>query len=177
MQYLVVGPDGKEYGPASVDTLKQWVAENRLLPTTQLRDFNTGQIVLASAVQGLFASQTPPAAVATATAPPGPAAAPGQWSQPPQQGAYYPRTGMVSNSMSDSGMGDVWGAIIRSVLAIVFFFVLHGIGIIFAGYGLYYAIQAQSKGHRLGWVAIVIASVTLVAIGIGWLLRFNGVWV
>jgi hypothetical protein len=166
MQYLVVGPDGKEYGPASVDTLKQWAGENRLMPNTQLRDFNTGQIVLASSLTEVF-----PPIVDVTTAP-----AVAQWPQAPPP-ANYAHPGSTQFVDADTGMGDIWGAIIRSVLAIVFFFVFHGIGIIFAGYGLYYAFQAQGKGHRYGWVAIVISSVTLVAIGIGWLLRLNGVWV
>ncbi len=166
MQYLVLAADGKEYGPASIDTLKQWIVEERLAPNSQLRDFTTGQLVLASSVADLF----PPQPASSATPPPMT-----QWSQAPST-ANYVRPALPGSTHGDTGMGDVWGAIIRSGLAIVFFFFLHGIGIIFAGYGLYYAIQAQAKGHRLGWVAVVISSVTIVAIGIGWLLRFNGVW-
>jgi hypothetical protein len=56
MQYLVVGPDGKEYGPATVELLKQWVVEGRLAPSSTLKDFASGQTVLASQVAELFPS-------------------------------------------------------------------------------------------------------------------------
>src|SRR4051812_20967043 len=64
MQYFVIGPDGKEYGPATVDTLKEWVAQNRLGPQSMLKDFSSGVQLPASEVADLF-----PKAVATAVDP------------------------------------------------------------------------------------------------------------
>src|SRR5690349_7259860 len=125
MEYIVTGSDGKEYGPASVDTLREWVASNRVSPESQLRNFQTGEVVAARSVPGLFG----PIAAPQPVSPPQ-----GNWSQPPVPGYAKP----VSY---DSGSGELWGAIIRSGLAIVFFFVFHGIGLIFAAYALYYAIQ------------------------------------
>ena len=172
MDYMVLAHDGKEYGPASVATLKQWVAENRLEPASRLRDFQTGQIVLASSVQEVFPTAVP-AATATATMPP-PAGQPGPWSNPPSPYTRAPMPyGGVYTGSSNSGAGDIWGSIFRSVLAIVFFFFRPGIGLFFAGYGVYYAIRAQSNGHKYAWVAILISSITLIAIVLGWVVRLS----
>ncbi|MEA2552580.1 MAG: hypothetical protein QOJ65_756 [Fimbriimonadaceae bacterium] len=161
MQYLVVGPDGKEYGPATADTLKQWVAENRLSPQSQLRDFNTGQMLAASSVPGLF----PPVAGVP------PAAA--DWSQPPAPAAAYPGPAMKPMA-TDDGKGELWGALFRAGLALLFFFVFHGLGVIFAIYALVYAFQANAKGNRFGIVAIVVCGIVLLLLAVGWFLRFSG---
>jgi len=171
MGYMVLAHDGKEYGPADVATLKQWVADNRLEPSSRLRDFQTGQIVLASSVQELFPA---PAAVATATATMPPAVQPGPWSNPPSPYTRAPMPyGGTYPTRTNNGAGDVWVSIFRSILAIVFFFVFHGIGLIVGGYGLYYAIRAQANGHKYAWVAIVISSVTMIAIILGWAARIS----
>jgi len=36
-QYFVAGPDGKEYGPADLETLRQWVREGRVVKATHIR--------------------------------------------------------------------------------------------------------------------------------------------
>lgn len=178
MQYMVVGADGNEYGPATLDTLKAWVVENRLTAGTQLRDYQTGQLLVAGTLPEIFplppvAAEASPAALAVGgpSAPPSPVG--GQWSQPPNP-SNYTRTMQGGPIRQDNGMGDVWGAIIRSVVALVFFFLLNGIGVIFAGYALYYAIRAHGKGHKMAPVAIAISAVSLAAILIGWVLRLNG---
>lgn len=169
MQYMVVGADGNEYGPATIDTLKAWAVENRLTPGTQLRDFQSGQLLAAGTLTEVFppASSEPGASVA----PPPPVG--GAWSQPPNP-SNYKRPMQVGPVRQDNGMGDVWGAIIRSVVALIFFFILNGIGVIFAGYALYYAIRAQGKGHKMAPVAIAISAISLAAILVGWVLRLNG---
>ncbi|AIE87824.1 DUF4339 domain-containing protein [Fimbriimonas ginsengisoli] len=157
MEYFVIGADGKEYGPATLDQLRQWAQEGRVMPHTMLKNFNTGQVAAASTISGIFPD------TAGTVPPPGQGA---NWNQPPSP---YPRQAV--GYAVDDGNKDIWGAIIRSVLALVFFFAFHGIGLIFAAYGVYYAIQANSKGHRHGKTALAISIVTLVVIGIGWLLR------
>lgn len=52
--YYVVTDDGQKYGPADLDTLKQWQAENRLTPTTKLEEASTGKQLDAAQVPGLF---------------------------------------------------------------------------------------------------------------------------
>jgi len=164
MQYMVIGSDGKEYGPAGIDVLKQWAADKRLLPTTQLRDFQTGQTLYASALTEIF----PPAVTPT-----GPPPAGGEWTQPPAPSNYV-RPAAVGNArmaVHDTGTSDFWWAIVRSALALASFFIAHGLGVLFGGYALYYAVRSQQKGHKLGMVAIVISGVTLAAILIGWYFR------
>jgi len=53
LEYYVLGADGNKYGPADVPTLNKWAQEGRVLPTTLLEDFQTGQKVQASAVMGM----------------------------------------------------------------------------------------------------------------------------
>lgn len=167
MEYFVVGPDGKEYGPATVDTLRSWVAENRILPGTMLKNFQSGQTVLAGTIPALFPS-TPP----VQAAPPPGSVPPGDWSRPPTMAAAYPRGG--NSGYVDTGKGDVIYAIVIAVIALLLFFVAHGIGLIIGVGGLVRAIRAREKGHALANVAIAISVITLVAIGIGWFLRLSG---
>jgi hypothetical protein len=159
VEYFVLGTDGTEYGPATIDTLKQWAVEGRVSPQTQLKSFATGQVVNAASVQGIFPPVGSPAASTV-------------WANPPSP--YQRPMGQSTQSNSDEGKGDVTAAIFRSVLALVFFFLFHGIGLIVAAYSVYYAFQAQAKGHRHGITAIAISVVTLIIIIIGWLLRLSG---
>lgn len=160
MEYYVIGADGKEYGPANIETLKQWVQDSRVLPGTMLKNFTTGQVVPASSVSELFPAGGPPPVA-------------GQWSQPPSPYLRTPQAGYSMAPVSNAGGGDVAWAIARSALAIIFFFFLRGIGLIFAIYAVVYAVRGLQKGHKLGVLAVVISVVTLVIIAIGWLLRLS----
>ena len=149
MEYMVIGADGKEYGPANTVTLAQWAAEGRIQRASQLRDFSTGQVVAAGNVAGIFPHQAP--------------------------GSTMPMGDLPQSQYKDpADNGALIGVILRSVAAVVLFFFLKGLGLIFAGYALYYAIQAKSNGNRHGTVAIVIAAIALAVVGIGWLMRLNG---
>jgi len=159
VDYFVVGDDGKEYGPATFEQLQAWAAENRVLPETKIKSFQTGVIQPASAIPGLFAAVAPPPATPVS----------GNWQNPPNANTYYQRP--TTAAPSNEGNGDIIGAIVRSALAIVFFFVLHGFGVFFAGYGLYYAIQAKSKGHRHANIAIAICGVTFAVVLTCFILR------
>ncbi len=158
MNYYVSGTDGKEYGPVPIDTLREWVAERRVNATTQLRSVETGLISPASEVPDLFPS---PMAAPPMNFPPNP-------DPQPHPVAYY-----ATKDESES-MSPFWNVLVRTVLAIILFFFLQGLGLIFAGYAMYYAIQAKSAGNKYGVICIVIAGVGLAAVGIGWLLRMNG---
>ena len=61
--YKVIGADGKEYGPISLDQLKQWVAEKRVAPQSQVQDAATGQWKPAGQVPELAGLFPPPAPV------------------------------------------------------------------------------------------------------------------
>jgi hypothetical protein len=60
----IVRVDGREYGPASIDTLREWKAEGRVLPANEARRADAELWVLAAEIPGLFDVQ----ALATASA-------------------------------------------------------------------------------------------------------------
>lgn len=72
--YKVVGSDGLEYGPADINTLREWISQGRLLPSTVVVDTVSGHRSLATdfpLIADLFVSagvssqqppQQPPAA-------------------------------------------------------------------------------------------------------------------
>ncbi|HTQ08506.1 MAG TPA: hypothetical protein VMI31_00395 [Fimbriimonadaceae bacterium] len=156
MDYLVTAADGKEYGPVTIDQLRDWVGQDRIRPDTTLKNFHTGQMMLASAVPGLFGPSAPPPVT--------------DWSQPPQ---VYPRNYQQVARPVDSGVGVFIGVLIRSGLGILLFFALHGIGLIVTGYGLFYAIRSMSRGHKFGIASVVVASLAFIAVLIGWIIRLQ----
>jgi hypothetical protein len=156
MQYMVTGVDGKEYGPTDIATLKTWVAEGRLAPHSMLRDFLSGQTMPASSLSELF----PVGAIAV-----------GAHNVPPV-GMGYPRVDHLAAS-DDFGGGAFTWVVVRAVGGILLFFVLHGIGLIIAGSGLVTAFQLKSSGSKYGLPSIIIASIAVVIIGIGWAIRLS----
>src|SRR6266480_5228026 len=51
--------DGREYGPANIDTLREWKAEGRVLPANEARRADTELWSLAAEIPGLFQRQAP----------------------------------------------------------------------------------------------------------------------
>jgi hypothetical protein len=62
----IVRVQGKEYGPANIDTLREWKREGRLLPGNEARNISADLWSIAAAIPGLFDA----AASAAATAEP-----------------------------------------------------------------------------------------------------------
>ncbi len=54
----IVRVQGKEYGPADIDTLREWKKEGRLLPENEARDASADLWSTAAAIPGLFDLQT-----------------------------------------------------------------------------------------------------------------------
>lgn len=55
--YSVVGSDGQVYGPVDLMTLRLWIAEGRIIPTTSLIDPQDGRVIqaqMAPALSGSF---------------------------------------------------------------------------------------------------------------------------
>jgi hypothetical protein len=50
----IVRVDGKEYGPANIDTLREWKAEGRVLPANEARPADGELWTLAAKIPGLF---------------------------------------------------------------------------------------------------------------------------
>jgi hypothetical protein len=60
MQYYVVSPDGSKYGPATVATLNEWAAQNRLQHTSIVEQAGTGQRMSAAQIPGINFATAPP---------------------------------------------------------------------------------------------------------------------
>ena len=73
--YKVIGDDGKEYGPVSLEDLKQWVAQGRVNAQTRLRPEGAGEWRTASQLPEITALLLGPAVMPT-PAPPLPSAVP-----------------------------------------------------------------------------------------------------
>jgi hypothetical protein len=54
----IVRVEGKEYGPADIDTLREWKREGRLLPENEARNTSVDLWSTAATIPGLFDSQT-----------------------------------------------------------------------------------------------------------------------
>src|SRR4029453_17931843 len=52
---------GREYGPANIETLREWKAEGRVLPANEARRANTELWSLAAEIPGLFNAEALPA--------------------------------------------------------------------------------------------------------------------
>ncbi len=63
-QYLVIGPDGKEFGPIDLNGLQQWIREGRVLKQTRVRK-NGGAAIAAESLPEVAETFAPPAAPAT----------------------------------------------------------------------------------------------------------------
>lgn len=161
MQYLLIGTDGQEYGPADFRTLQQWAADDRLTPNSRLRDVQSGAEIVAGSLPDLFPQPTPASAPMAAT----PTPAQPDWSQPPSP---YTRT---TAALRDS---FPWRVIIYSALGLVLFFVLQGIGIVFAGFAVYYAFLLKSEGSKWWPLGLGVSLLSLAAILIGFYLRSSG---
>jgi len=61
---------GKEYGPADIETLREWKAEGRLLPGNEARRADVDLWITAAEIPGLFDVATPVAASTRRPAPP-----------------------------------------------------------------------------------------------------------
>jgi len=70
--YKIIGADGKEYGPISVDLLRQWVAEGRANGQTRVLAEGTTEWKPMAEVPELAALLTPPSAAPIASTAPGP---------------------------------------------------------------------------------------------------------
>jgi len=59
--YKIIGSDGKEYGPVSIEQLRQWMAEGRVNGQTQIRlDGATGWQALGSLTEFASVTDSPP---------------------------------------------------------------------------------------------------------------------
>lgn len=175
MQYFVMGTDGKEYGPVGLDQLKAWVGEKRVHRDTALRDFHTGQSILAGNVQGLFEPEAPVYAAPTNSSStiPGASSSPMSGSIPGTN--YGPSVGgqQYSYPVQESVWPFMW-VIGEALLGIIFFFVLGRLGIIFAGFSFYNAIKLKMQDSKYAIPGLIFSGLCLAAVVVGWVMRLSG---
>jgi len=53
MAYYVLGARGEQYGPATLDTLNQWIKTEQVQPSSRIKDIETGREFVAFALPGL----------------------------------------------------------------------------------------------------------------------------
>jgi hypothetical protein len=157
MNYFVVGSDGKDYGPVGVDTLKQWVADQRVNHSTVLKEQGTSRSILASEIPGLLPPM--PQAANYAAPPPPPAM--------PQNFGGYPRIGMMGQQgMTNQALGNrMFGWVLfRCFVAIAIACFWRFGGIITAAYAAFYAYQCKTLDHKHAHLAIALVVLTFIIV-------------
>ena len=151
MQYSVLGTDGNQYGPVDIATLKQWVTEGRVLPTSQVTDNLSNRTMIASQMPELGLLNR------TSVVPP-PA--------PPSGFGDYPRPGMTS-PQQQSVQGSVLGNVIfRVILALGISTFTRTGGLIVSSFTIYYAIRALINKDPNGIWCLLLSLLSLVLIGL-----------
>jgi hypothetical protein len=168
--YYVLGEGGAKYGPASLETLRKWVEEGRILPGMMLEDASTGVQIQASQVDGLFGPPSAPVASPASTPPsgysPGSPQEPGPgWQQTPQGGSSYPPGFDGSHGGQPQQQDPTWfiaGGWVLTVLAVIpccpCLQIPFGIGAIFCGW------KTKELGNKHGQV-LMSAAIAALAIG------------
>jgi len=134
--YKIRGGDGKEYGPVSADTLKQWVAEGRANAQTQVQPEGSMNWValgqLPEFAEPADTAPTPPSFAATAGAP------------------------NIASLVSGPAIGLIVTAVLGALMQLV------GIAGNILGTGL--GLAAQSEGHQElpAWVHMMSGGVGIV---------------
>lgn len=186
--YYVIGDGGAKFGPADVPTLKQWVTEGRVLPTTMLEDAVTGLVSAASENPELF----PPAGAATTSVPgPGqpldppstttsgttsspygsPVSGPTSYQSPPNTGSPYHRP---SNSSADGNkmntMAIAFGAasLIGCIPCCCLGYLGSIPGLLLGGASLYFCTKAKEQGFNT--TLPMILAIAGIVLNFGWLI-------
>lgn len=149
MRYYVFGIDERMYGPEDISVIQGWATEGRVGADTKLRNADTGEELTYGQLMGAF--KGPPVAFT------------------PQATAQADLAAAANRAANGY---FVW-ALIDSFGALLFFFVLHGFGIVFAGYGAYNGYMAYKAGHKYGVVALALGIVSVIAVAAGWILRIG----
>lgn len=154
LRYYVVFPDGQRFGPADLQTLQLWVAENRVGPATVLEEEGTGRSMPAYALPslGLSLSQSGPQ--------------PGPPSSQPYAGYYRPDLYQVQQG---PGLETRWAWVLGAIGLLCG--QLASIG------GIVLAIIGLTKRQRGATAALVFCAATFIlhtvwGLALGSILRF-----
>jgi uncharacterized protein DUF4190/uncharacterized protein DUF4339 len=162
--YKIIGADGKEYGPVSIEGLRQWMAEGRANAQTKVLVEGTTEWKPLAEVAEL--AQTPPSQPAAGTSAAGSTGAPGVISAPEPT----PRT----NPLALTG-------VVLGVCSLTFCFCCYGLPLNVAGLicSLVALSQinnnpAREQGKGLATAGLVLSVLSLL-LGLAMLLSFRGV--
>lgn len=151
MQYFVVAPDGMKYGPADSETLKQWVAENRLDRNTLLEEADTRQRLRAESLAGLFPQPEPEPVAA-----PEPPLVFENASVPPV--ADYPRV-----TSADSGGRELTKAWIWTLVGVLIPLILPSIGLSYANKAIAMG-NEEAHGARIFAITVLVAQIVVILV-------------
>ena len=150
--------------------LNQWVRDGRIMPNTQILVENTGKVIPAQMVPGLNLDMAPgiglnPAGPARPD-PNIPQGFPGSQQSSPY--SAYPRAGGAFGGVGDAmaGGAEFNRSLACTGLSLVCCFIAAPLGIPLTGAGIYFARQAQMKGHPGPQVAMISAIISLVICGV-----------
>ncbi len=164
MNFYVYGPDGSKYGPVDITQLQQWAMEGRVLPFTKLEDTATRQV--------LFANQVPrlviPGSAQVMPTPQNPAQQPRQnYAQPASSNVYR------VTPEADIAYGRAWTCFQVGIALVVVgcCFASPMVATIPGGIGVYFAVDAQRKGHpkasspKTANISLIVVVVVLQILG------------
>jgi uncharacterized membrane protein len=116
-QYFVVAADGKEYGPASLETLRQWVREGRVVKATHIKK-GAGPTTFAGKLpelQDLFPAREPVPATAPGQGPPQPPLLSGMFFIQAAMSAVPYLGGCVQFIIGGAIMVGIWRAVLGMI--------------------------------------------------------------
>ncbi len=160
MRYFVTGTDGNEYGPVDLATLQEWARDNRVVPTSKIRNETNGMVLQASTmpeVSNLF----PPAPV------------PSMGTVAPMAGyegrpsyAQPDMTAQMMRNYNDQGMKPFWITVGLSIATLAVGLTIGFLSIFLGSYAIQMGWKAKEEDQQGGLAALIIAIVcTVVALG------------
>ncbi len=146
MEFLVLFPDGRTFGPASVQTLSEWAQQGRLLPNTTLENLGTRERVTAGSVAGIFPAPSQPESFGSPAA--------------------YPRYFTPAASYAQPIDGMAIASLVLGILSIIPFciwFVAIPLGIMALIFG-FLGNKGSSKGIAVGGIVCGIVGIVIALI-------------
>jgi hypothetical protein len=145
MQYVIIGGDGRQYGPVDLAQLKQWVTEGRVTWDSKVRNLDNGMNMKASnmpELDGCFAPTAHQHAAAVS-------------------GYMYLKPGARVGMKNP--FGEFWTVLGLSIAGGIVSMCLGPFSLPFTLYAVYRAWEAMKDEEKLAGVAFAIAIIALIA--------------
>jgi hypothetical protein len=146
MQYIVRGPNGKEYGPIDLPTLIEWVRQGRVSPDSKVRNLNNGMLLNAThmpELNGMFVANHAKQAAAI------------------NSGYLY---GAKPQNQQSEHWEDYKFVIVMSVLGIFFSMLIGWFGLIFCAIGMKRAYESAKEQKPMAGLAFTISLLSMLAV-------------